>query len=363
MTFGFWRKLVRGFRSDPAAEGSKAGPCVVDLDAPSAASPALAGTSAGEGTDAGEGGGDDQPASGPPPTADEVRALLTRSLEWRAKTLVERSSAGPRLGDGPALVSSLRGGGEEQIRQIPFAAQRALTVSRNPNSGSAELVSLFEQDPTLTRDLLQTANSAWYARGDEAVISIVGAVQRVGYRAIENILMANIVRGLLCRPGGAYTALVGQVWSHMLRTATLAQRLAAPFGIDPETAYTLGLLHDVGKLAIFDHISSLRQDLHREVQMPEVFLHELLERLHEPIGGRAVLRWGLDVRVARAVAGHHRRPVPETADPLTELLFVADRLDGAGGGGLEKPDWEGLWREGALTVPRAAVEECWEGSS
>jgi putative nucleotidyltransferase with HDIG domain len=286
----------------------------------------------------------------------ETQTVLDRSLAWRSQVLLERSAGTAQLGDGPAIVAALQDPEGGVIRQIPFAAQQALAVSRNPMSSVGDLVKLFERDPTLAQSLLKTANSAWYQRKDEAVVSIAAGVQRIGMQAVENVLLTSIVAGMLCRPGGAYGVLAGKVWSHMLRTAPLAQRLAPAFGVDPETAYTLALLHDVGKLAVFDYISALRQGLHREIRMPEPFLNELLVRLHEPVGGRAALRWGLGVRAARALAEHHRHPVPDTTDPLTELLFVAERLDLAAHVRFDEPDWEALWADGMITTDREAVE-------
>jgi hypothetical protein len=178
----------------------------------------------------------------------EVQVALDRSLAWRSQLLLERSAGSAQLGDGPAIVASLQDPEGGVIRQIPFAAQQALAVSRNPMSSVGDLVKLFERDPTLAQSLLKTANSAWYQRKDEAVVSIAAGVQRIGMQAVENVLLTSIVAGMLCRPGGAYGVLVGKVWSHMLRTAPLAQRLAPAFGVDSETAYTLALLHDVGKL-------------------------------------------------------------------------------------------------------------------
>jgi HD-like signal output (HDOD) protein len=297
-----------------------------------------------------------EPADDSTERTDEVQAALDRSLVWRSQVLLERSSGSAQLGDAPAIVASLQDPEGGVIRQIPFAAQQALAVSRNPASSVGDLVKLFERDPTLTQSLLKTANSAWYQRKDEAVVSIAAAVQRIGMQAVENVLLQSIVGGMLCRPGGAYGVLVGKVWSHMLRTAPLAQRLAPAFDVDPETAYTLALLHDVGKLAVFDYISALRQGLHREIKMPEPFLHEMLVRLHEPVGGRAALRWGLGVRAAQALAEHHRHPVPDTTDPMTELLYVAERLDLAAHVRFEEPDWAALWADGTITTDRAAVE-------
>jgi hypothetical protein len=90
--------------------------------------------------------------------------------------------------------------------------------------------------------------------------------------------------------------------------------------------------------------------------MPEPFLLDLLARLHEPVGGRAALRWGLGVSAAQALATHHRHPTPAAVDPLTELLYVAERVDLSVHVRFERPDLERVWAEGAITADRAEVQ-------
>jgi putative nucleotidyltransferase with HDIG domain len=352
-----WQRLILGLRSALGPKSERAEPSVALLDP----APGPGGPGDGEAV-AGQGGAspgreqeDDSPGQ-----IEAAQAALDRSLEWRSRILLERSASSAQLGDGPAIVNSLQDPEGGVIRQIPFAAQQALAVSRNPASSVGDLVKLFERDPTLTQSLLKTANSSWYQREDEAVVSIAAGVQRIGLQAVENVLLTSIVGGMLCRPGGVYGVLVGKVWSHMLRTAPLAQRLAPAFGVDPETAYTLALLHDVGKLAVFDYISALRQGLHREIRMPEPFLNEMLVRLHEPVGGRAALRWGLGARAARALAEHHRRPIPATPEPLTELLYVAERMDLSVHVRFDRPDLESIWADGMITADRATVDRLYD---
>jgi HD-like signal output (HDOD) protein len=355
MSFQLWQRIFPGLRSAWGPKRAAASSSLAVLE-PAPAAPA----DAGEGAVAPARPCEAPCLEGPQDDAaawiEAVEEALDRSLEWRSRVLLERSAAPAQLGDGPAIVAALRDPEGGVIRQIPFAAQQALAVSRNPQSSVGDLVRLFERDPTLAQALLKTANSAWYRGDDEVVVSIAAAVQRIGFQAVENVLLASIVEGMLCRPGGSYAVLVGKVWSHMLRTAPLAQRLAPAFAVDPETAYTLALLHDVGKLAVFDYVTALRQKLHREVRMPEPFLLDLLVRLHEPIGGRAVLRWGLGVPAAQALAAHHRHPTPAAVDPLTELLYVAERVDLALHVRCERPDLPRIWTDGAITADRTEVE-------
>jgi hypothetical protein len=78
----------------------------------------------------------------------------------------------------------------------------------------------------------------------------------------------------------------------------------------------------------------MREELRREVHIPDALAAEALRRLHQPLGGMALLRWGVHPRAAWAVATHHRERAPggDGDDPAprdrrSEVVFLAERLD------------------------------------
>lgn len=263
---------------------------------------------------------------------------------------VDRSSDAPRFLD--ALVESF----DAVVRQPPLAAQRALAVTRDSTAPTSRLVTLVEGDPGLGQALLRYANSAYYATGGGRVVSLHGAVQRVGTSGVHNVVLKTMVDGILCRPGSAYQEYVNLVWQHMIRVAPLARALAPSFRASPDEAFALGLLHDVGKLVIFDRLGELRKSLRRDAVFPLPVLSVVLRTLHEPLGGLAALQWGLGAGVSHSIATHHRAPVPEMYDARGELLYVAERTDLSRVAGREL-DVEGWWRDGLLVTPRDVVEQ------
>jgi len=239
-----------------------------------------------------------------------IEALLRDLVDADARLLLENIAAEPTA----------------TIRQLPAAAQRALALTQRAEPPIAELTVVFEEDPTLAQALLTQANSGMYG-GGRPVLSVRDALQRLGVSAARNVLMGHTVSALLCRPGGKYAKLVDDVWQHMVRTAPIARRIASAFNADPEEAFGLGLLHDVGKLVIFDRLTTLRIELRREVVIPASDLSTILRALHEPLGGLAVHNWNLGGAAAAAVASHHRDPVPALRDALSEVLCVAEAAD------------------------------------
>jgi HD-like signal output (HDOD) protein len=296
-------------------------------------------------------------AATPAPTPEvATEASLHRSLNWRARVLLEGATREGKASDGPELVEALRTASDSVIRQPPIAAQQALRVASDPNSPVSRVTTLFENDPMLAQGLLRQANSIYYRRDSTPCTSLNTGVQRVGMKGVQGVLMASMVQQMLCRPGGAYDTLVQKVWSHMQRTAPVARAIAPAFGVDPETSYSLALLHDVGKLVIFDHVSRLRHEHRREVKMPDLFFRQLLAHLHEPLGGLAVMRWDLGADAARAVAEHHRRPLPAGPDLITECLYVAECVELAHTN-FTKLDWEKIWEDGGITTDVVQVQE------
>jgi HD-like signal output (HDOD) protein len=216
------------------------------------------------------------------------------------------------------------------IRQPSQAAQEAFAVASDPGCELPALVAIVERDPSLARAVLRHAASA--AVGAVAPPrSLDDAVRRLGATGVQIAVLAGLAESLLARPAALYSPMAPQVWGHMVRTGPRARALARAFDVPPDEAFTLGLLHDVGKLVLFDLVAAMREELRREVHIPPELAAEALRRLHEPLGGMALLRWGVDPRAAWGVATHHRERAsendPAPRDRRSEVVFLAERLD------------------------------------
>ena len=275
---------------------------------------------------------------------------LTAELQCRA-SLLASELPNPAVRQ---LLDDLTGSPTAVIRQLPAAAQRALALTQLTDPPVQRLTEVFEEDPTLAQALLAQANSGLFGAGRPCV-SVRDAVLRLGVGAVRGVLLGHAVSALLCRPGAAYAPMVADVWSHMVRTAPIARRLASPFNADPEEAFSLGLLHDAGKLIVFDRLTTLRIDARRDLTITPAELGRVLRDLHEPLGGLAAHSWGLGASAAEAIATHHRNPMPRVRNALSEVLFVAEAADMAAVHGAEL-DLAALWDVARLGGSAVRVE-------
>jgi HD-like signal output (HDOD) protein len=251
----------------------------------------------------------------------EVRRALRTALEKLESTLDPME----RRGDALTLFERISKSGEKTVRQPPAAAQRALDLLRR-DVAIPELVRLVEQDPVLAQSLLRFANSVTNSTGTRTS-SLSESIRRVGTQGLRSVILSSMVEGTLCRTGTAYDGMVRQVWEHMIRTAPIARTLAPAFGVVPDEAFTLALLHDVGKLVLFDRLGTLRAELRREVKLTPTVMPLLLRELHEILGGAAALRWGLGKGAVGVIAAHHRTADVVEPNLAAECVHVAERLD------------------------------------
>jgi putative nucleotidyltransferase with HDIG domain len=236
------------------------------------------------------------------------------------------ASASP---DAAAILELVAKGPDEMIRRLPSAAQTSLALCDDPNLTRGQLAEKLSEDPALVQSLLRCANSAAYGAGKAPVIGISQAIDRIGMAGTRSLIFSNAIDGVLSRPGGEFDAMASEVWQHMVRTAPLARSLAPLLSVDADEAFSIALLHDVGKLVIFDRISVLRAKLRRDVKLTPGFTKSLLMDLHETLGAMAAEAWNMGPRAARAIGSHHRKSGDGMPNPLAEVVYLAEAIDHA----------------------------------
>ena len=293
----------------------------------------------------------DTTAAQPEPTlADPMAPLLAawRDRLEQARQLREAHPEAAQQPDAAALLQLLSEGPDTVVRQIPAAAREALTLIDDTSLSRSQLSDRLGSDPALVQALLRTANSAAFAAGRGEVLGIAQAFERIGMTGARAVVLASCVDGLLSHPGGEFNTMASEVWNHMVRTAPLARAIAPAFAADADEAFAVALLHDVGKLVVFDRISVLRASRRRPITVDATFAHQLVQLLHEPLGALAAMRWSLGARAASAIGNHHRAQVNAQRDSLAEVLFVAEHADHAWRRSTPL-DLDAIWQSGQLT--------------
>lgn len=134
-----------------------------------------------------------------------------------------------------------------ELPPIPSVAVTLLGLLSRDDVGLGEVADTVSADATIATEVLRAANTAYYGiRGE--VTSIRHAVTLLGAARIR-ALAATI--GLRRYLGSAIRMpVVQRCWRHNIACASTAEQIALRMGGSPADAYTAGLLHDIGRLAL-----------------------------------------------------------------------------------------------------------------
>lgn len=106
---------------------------------------------------------------------------------------------------------------------------------------------LVSSDAAFSIEVLRLANSAMFGLRYE-VVSILHAVSVLGINRLRGLILTVGLRDFL--RSARHDEFVRRCWRHNLATALIGEWLAEPCWLDRGVAYTSGLLHDVGRLAL-----------------------------------------------------------------------------------------------------------------
>jgi HD-like signal output (HDOD) protein len=137
------------------------------------------------------------------------------------------------------------------VVSLPSILTRVEALVRSDDYTPEQLSTLISQDPVLAADVIKLVNSAYYQRGQQEITNLATAVVRLGGYKINELVLTVVMHNITdIKP--IYFKLFGKyLWDHSFATAIWAQKLAKDRGADADLAYFLGLIHDVGKIALF----------------------------------------------------------------------------------------------------------------
>ncbi len=235
-----------------------------------------------------------------------------------------------------------------QVKNLPpvsHAALKLVGLLDQAAVSNEDVVQVLKFDNVLTAKLLRACNSPYYGF-DEPVASVEQAVLILGHQQILHIVLSIAFGGAMSAPLPGYSAEAKDLWAHSLTTAMAADRLARSgisLDVEPAVAFTAGLLHDIGKLALNQVLSPEAQgDIRRRIQDGNVSRAEaeaaVLGTDHGAVGACLLESWRLPAEIVEAVANHHRpvvAPMVKLSAPIHVANCIAHMIGSA-------PGWEGF---------------------
>jgi HD-like signal output (HDOD) protein len=223
---------------------------------------------------------------------------------------------------------------EIKLPPLPHTLPAILKLRAQKDQDVASLAAIIQQDPVLTAGVLRRVNSAYYGLSRE-IARVDRAIHLLGYREVLALVLAAIVNKTFPFNN---TASIRSVYEHIMKhsfaTAVLARHLAQESELtDAETAYTAGVMHQIGRLVMLTSLPQVYADVwlrltpNRDLKnlvAPDAKREQiLLHTNYVQVGTILAAQWKLPADLA-TVIGHHLNPAGvEDPEQRTLTTIVA----------------------------------------
>ena len=219
--------------------------------------------------------------------------------------------------------------------KLPPAPKIAMKVRQLIDCGAEikDVVDLLKQDLSVATQLISVSNSAFY-RGIEKNTTLAQATNRLGLNRTREVVMSICCRGYFSTNHPTYKGIVENLWWHSLACAHTTEIVAKSFGwqVDGDL-FSIGLLHDIGKLLLIQVSGDLEQRNHAKQDVHVDHLKALMNEHHERLGAAILGKLGYPDTFVSIVKRHHHIGDRDTASHSLQAIQQANLLAKAAGFG------------------------------
>ncbi len=216
----------------------------------------------------------------------------------------------------PALESAHLGRASEikALRPFPAVACKMLTlINGAAGVDFGEVSRALMADAAFSSEVLRVANSALFGVRSE-VTSILRALCLVGADRLRDLVVTVALKHY---GGGGDNVFLHRCWRHNLATALWCETLADHGNIDRPMAYTAGILHDIGRIALLmlfpdDYAAFLDHTLTGDPHKLEAE-RKLCDADHCQVGKYLATSWNFPPMLVDGIAHHHEAVTSETS--------------------------------------------------
>ncbi len=220
---------------------------------------------------------------------------------------------------------------QQGINNIPALSPVVIDVLSFLNNSDEIDFSILEQkiiqDPGLTGRVLSLANSSFFGMPKE-IGTLKDACLVLGINTIRNLVISSAMVERFPANSGNNLDLNG-LWKHAVGTAAGAKVLAKYAHQDEEQAFTVGLLHDIGKMILDAHFSDRYAEVvayQTEKECPICKAEQkILGTDHSEVGAMVAESWNLPSEITHSIRLYHSPPTRNKAE-MFHVINLADIL-------------------------------------
>lgn len=218
----------------------------------------------------------------------------------------------------------------DALPPLPETANKLIDIINDPGSSVDQIIETIKYDQAVTSELLRYCNSAYVGLCVE-VNSLSEAVMELGVVKVMQLVISLQATSLLSRSDDsnkAYGPDAIELWKSSVSTALTASSLSEKIAdCNTNTAFTAGLLHEVGKIIMISNLGFAFDEVYRVMDEKNIgWVAAELEVFgfsHIQTGARVAKTWQLPEEIANCIT-YHRDPFEmDKPSAMVDIIYLA----------------------------------------
>ncbi len=212
----------------------------------------------------------------------------------------------------------------QKLNPSPAVFAKACSKVLDPDTTLGDIAQIIKLDAGMTADIIRLSSSAVYG-GAEPSANLETAMQRIGLKEVYHLLGLSISKSTIASDLQNYGLSSMEYWEKTVTIAILMEELAAALDLPKEEAYTIGILHAIGRKVINQTLEEMRVTIFWDRTQPlEAWEVEFIGMDHTEVGSRLMKSWGFPDDVAATIKYQLSPQLsPEPVRPLALALNFA----------------------------------------
>ncbi len=192
-----------------------------------------------------------------------------------------------------------------------------------------DLAKLIETDPSLSIKMIKVANSPMFATRAQ-ITTIQQAVQLLGMNRVANLVLAVSIYSKFVISGNALLVdYVNKFWWHSSCTGIVAKSISKKLGLKfNEKEFLIGLLHDIGKLAMLQYNSDKYIKVLELIEFdgitPKKAHKEFFDCFHIDVTQKILEKWKMPDEFIRIISRDYKNCLDANQENLMSVVFIAN---------------------------------------
>ncbi len=224
-----------------------------------------------------------------------------------------------------------------ELAPLKVVAAKAIALAEDERSAALDLAAVISSDQALTAKLLRLANSAYYGYA-RRISNVREAVILLGMRTVRSVAIASSIMDAFRVPETEGFD-VELFWGHAVAVGVVAEHIARETrAARPEDAFTAGVLHDVGRLAMAvvepDRFQTMVRLVVEEGMTTREAEFAAFGVYHWQVGSRLAQRWRFPEPLVEAIREHAKsdtRSLSSLADVVAAANLACNKFGYAAG--------------------------------